>query len=683
MKRGLAWLGSAMLVLFLLTACSGGGGGSDDSDDTGSIPDPSGPPANVTVSVIPNLETDTFTIIANVTDSSGAPVNNGTPVVFNASSGDLSTLQNVTDGGEARTVLSNPEATSVTIEAIVNASVSGEATLNISGPPAAIVVTTGLPPNAFLAPGESTSVTAYVTDVVGQPVFDGTPVYFSSNSVVAVVEDLAYTRDGFATAHFTAGPGSENVTVTAATEVDPQTGFSASDTTVVPVTDGQAASITFVSVSPEEFIGIRGSGQNQVAELLFQVFDAAGNPIPDGTEIQFSLPLGLNGGACLIDATAATPNCNSARAFTFDGEVSARVQSGTVAGPLRVVASFTNAQGTVISTQGIVAVVSGPPDNEHITISQELFNQSGFVREGLENGFNVTLADRYGNVIKDGTPVSFISDCGRIGINADGVDQFDSFLVTTEDGAASAQFLTSNPVKELCTIVAYTPGEEAYDDFNGNGVYEAGIDICTGDADEPYIDENLNGSYTPGEIFIDTNGNGRYDTRNGQCDMATLIWSDANLQMSAFIGELNIEFFDPDTGLWGVSSDFDLEHGDILRLRFSAQDTFGNALVSGTTVSVDASTCPPEALALGATGLEVDSAANTATITLPDRLGEGDLFGVVLRDRTVHAVDETPGSCQVNFKINPPDNTTTTGDHGGVPRSQTMFIGYGLDLTAP
>ena len=668
MKRSLAWLGSAILVLFLLTACSGGGGGGDDSDDTGTIPEPSGPPANVVLTVVPNLDDETFTINARVTDASGAPVNDGTPVVFSASSGDLSQLQVGTSNGEATTVLSNPGAASVTIGAIVNATVSGETTLNISGPPANIVVTSNLPPNAFLAPGESTSITAFVTDVVGQPVYDGTRIFFSTNGVAATIEESATTRDGFATATFTAGPTAGSVIVTGASEVDPQTGLAAIGTTEVPVSDGDAASITFISVTPDDFIGVKGSGQNEIAEMIFGVFDAAGNPIPDGTEITFSLNQALNSGARLLNTSASS----------IDGEVSVRVQSGFVAGPLRVTASFTNTQGMLISSQGVVTVVSGSPDNEHFTISQTLFNQSGFVQEGLLNNFNVSLADRFGNVIKDGTPVSFISDCGRIGVNADGVDELGSFVITTIDGKASAEFRTSNPVKELCTIVAYTPGQEAFDDLNANGVYDPGTDICTGDAPEPFVDENLDGSYTSGELFIDTNGNGRYDRANNQCDMETLLWDDANVMMTANIGIMNIVYFDPEFNGFLDAPFFGLQllHGESLFLRFTAQDTNGNALVAGTTVTV-AADCAENELALFASGLVKDG--NGGTITLPDRIGSGDTFGVTLQDLTVHADDEEPKTCRIDFTITPPDNQTTTGNHGGVTRFNTIFVEFGRD----
>ncbi|MDT8442142.1 MAG: hypothetical protein RQ723_10820 [Desulfuromonadales bacterium] len=678
MRKFLYWFCFATAV-FAMSACGGGGGGGSSSDNSGEFPTPSGPPADIVLTSQYIASEGNFTIFASVTDAFGNPANDGTVVAFSASGGDVSPSQVSTVGGQASTILIPTSPGSASVSAVINANVTDELLLTLAGPPATIVLSSDLTPGVSLSPGESTTVTAFITDSAGRPVYDGTLVYFSADSN-ATVDATAPTRNGFATAQFRAGPFSGTVSVRADTAVDPETGNNASQTLTVPVSDGNVAVISFLEVTPDDFIAVRGSGQNEMAQLRFRIQDAAGNPVPNGTRIDFTLSPRMSGGARLVEETTSVVN----------GEVVARVQSGSVAGPLRVVASYTSPLGVTVSSQGLVAVVGGMPVNERLTMSQTYFNQAGYRTEGLLNFFNVSLADRFGNIVKDGTPVSFISDCGRIGVNAIGVDELGSFIVTTTDGKASAEFRTGNPIKPLCNIVGYTTGQEAYADLNGNGIYENGSDICTGDRGEPFLDENNNGQHDSGELYIDTNGNGRYDGPNGICDMETIIWGNSKVTMSATVGPLNLQYYNTDTSSWvsAPSSGLALSHGESLSLRFFAQDEFGSALVSDTTVSINADRLEcRESIALFNSDIPPAGPGILYLLRtkLPDRSGGGDSFQVLLQDTTTHDAEETPKVCRIDFSIDPPegvgDDPTTAGSgSNGSPRSATIFVSTGGDF---
>jgi len=80
----------------------------------------------------------------------------------------------------------------------------------------------------------------------------------------------------------------------------------------------------------------------------------------------------------------------------------------------------------------------------------------------------------------------------------------------------------ANPRDGLVTIVAVVRGEEAFEDRNGNGTWDA--DEFFFDEEEPFVDANDNGQHDPGEAFRDTNQNGQHDGANGAWDAAGEIW---------------------------------------------------------------------------------------------------------------------------------------------------------------
>jgi hypothetical protein len=97
-----------------------------------------------------------------------------------------------------------------------------------------------------------------------------------------------------------------------------------------------------------------------------------------------------------------------------------------------------------------------------------------------------------------------------------------------------------NPRDGLVTILAYTNGEEAFDDTNGNGIYDKGEPFT--DIGEPFLDMNDDGIWQTNEPFVDIpctadqaskklngctiagKGNGKRDGPNGVWDENTLIW---------------------------------------------------------------------------------------------------------------------------------------------------------------
>ncbi|MBS2028899.1 MAG: hypothetical protein JST54_13440 [Deltaproteobacteria bacterium] len=93
---------------------------------------------------------------------------------------------------------------------------------------------------------------------------------------------------------------------------------------------------------------------------------------------------------------------------------------------------------------------------------------------------------------------------------------------------------TVNPRDGQAALVAFTIGEECYNDVNRNGHFDPGEeDLASCDLGEPFLDENGNGMYDGpgvdpaipgGEPFFDYDQNGAWTPPNGKWDAQIPIW---------------------------------------------------------------------------------------------------------------------------------------------------------------
>ncbi|MDY0004993.1 MAG: hypothetical protein RBU30_27080, partial [Polyangia bacterium] len=79
-----------------------------------------------------------------------------------------------------------------------------------------------------------------------------------------------------------------------------------------------------------------------------------------------------------------------------------------------------------------------------------------------------------------------------------------------------------NPRDGVVTLLAIARGSEAWIDLNNNGVRDEGEPFT--DTDEPFLDVDDDGVYTPGvDEYFDSNGDGSWTPKNGQYDGDTFI----------------------------------------------------------------------------------------------------------------------------------------------------------------
>ncbi len=575
---------------------------------------------------------DSITLTASLVDADQVGIA-GIPLKFRLNSGEalLSEFNPITDAqGQAevgvRQRTSGESVVSVSTDNLASAS----ATLTFV-PDAADSILLSITPTDLSINGTA-SITANVLDAFGNPMPVGTRVEFATNGIGTITSSALTDANGDAVATFTAATQAGLVTITASSD-------GASATANLTVHPASAGIIELDNVTPQ-VIGIDGSGTVQSSLITFRVRDNLGNPVEDGTEVQFALGSTTLGGGESI-ATGDEVGSNSTVGYTnSEGLVSVSLKSGKVAGNVDVVASINN-----ISAAARVTIVGGVPDLDRFSLAVEYLNIAGGVTFGLQDTVTAFVGDRFGNVVSDETGVSFITEGGTIGTSIG----TGAFSTTTSFGQASAVLQTANPAppllgglptlfrtanssfsanydcgtfafvsnastgQSLCgnpsvtTIVAYTSGSESFIDNDGNGVFDALIDqhselgyqddnnngrwdqgeIITerGDSSEPYIDANDNRTFDSGEFYIDVNSNSRFDGPDGLFQDNTTIWHSIRVLFSSTTAPLVVTTSNGDN-----PNGFQIPNGGSLTFVLQAlSDQYGNALVSGTRFNVRAS----------------------------------------------------------------------------------------------
>jgi hypothetical protein len=192
-------------------------------------------------------------------------------------------------------------------------------------------------------------------------------------------------------------------------------------------------SIQFESASPiDNSIVIKGQGgisRTETATLKFKVFDIFSNPLP-GKSVTFT-KIPANADVTINKAVDSTDQ---------NGEVIMTVNSGTTATTFRVQATVT---GTAISTQSdSIVVTTGQAVQRAMSISEVKANIEGWTYDSgpvtPATQVNILLADKFGNPVADGTPITFQTNMGAIGTSSKGA-------CNTVNGGCSVDFRTQEP----------------------------------------------------------------------------------------------------------------------------------------------------------------------------------------------------------------------------------------------
>ncbi len=269
-----------------------------------------------------------------------------------------------------------PTSVIVTASFTTTSTISSTATVAIAVPPPASL-TVVANPSSILVLG-TTTITATVYDAGGNPVPDGTQVNFvlsdSSYGTLSNATSTTANTNGTATTTFIAGNKAGGVAITAISG-------SVSNNTSLNIVPAATGSIEFVSASPQ-VVGIAGSGQPETSFVTFYVRDINGNAAADGTAVTFTMN-GPGGGAYI---TGSVVGASVATSSSVNGNASVTLHSGTVAGPVTIIAStyvnagqqttLSSAIDAVVTTIPVVSV-SGFPSSGTLRIDNELITYAG------------------------------------------------------------------------------------------------------------------------------------------------------------------------------------------------------------------------------------------------------------------------------------------------------------------
>ena len=500
------------------------------------------PPTPVSMSLAVNplsISIQSQTVVsATLRDASGNPAyNNGVTFLITGGTGtgSFSPLPSIVSSVTATTNASGV-ATATLYSGTISGSITIQAQSTIGGltKTTSLLVTSdpdsisiGVPVGASstITNGQTVAIVATVLNVVGMAVSDGTVVNFEITSLGippgTLSASAASTISGEAKVTFTADPS-----LTGGVIVEASVGTLPPVQLIVIVNPALAGSLKFITATPA-VINILGGSITDSA-VSFMVLNQVGAPMAD-QPVTFT----LNGptGATLDTGGGTTSSAST----DSDGLVTTYLHAGAVAGPVRILASTVVDPGppavTLNASSGAISIGGGLPSMRFLSPSVTKFNVDGLSCDGVTDTISLRLADRFGNYnIVVGTSVSFATAYGAI----------DTSNVTDAMGATSSIWRSQNPrsATGIVPILVFTTGEENFVDTNGNGNYDTGVDTFTSadDLPEPFIDNNDNDTWEAGELFFDwpsyvppvspnaVNPNGVYDQGTGIPFFGNGVW---------------------------------------------------------------------------------------------------------------------------------------------------------------
>jgi hypothetical protein len=482
---------AAVLLGLSLAACGGGGGsagappfgsGGGGGGGGGTTPQPT-----VTVS----LSTSTVTgatpavVTARVRDEFGSNVA-GQVVQFSTAGGlgKFSANSALTDASGIAAVNLEPATQSTTgaDEVVVSTTLNGQ---SVSGRAGFQLSATQVTIASFVSDATTLSAYGQANLTVALAGFTaGTPVGISVISAcvnkgkASLTPTSATTSTGAAT--FTYRDNGCGATDLADTLQASVTGTTTTASLQIGLTSPTVSSITFTGATPQ-VIYLRGTGLNETSQVVFQVRDAAGNGLANQSVtlemVALSGDVTLDGGSVPVTKLSDS-----------QGNVSVRINAGTIPTSVRVKATLQGPSGPVSTVSSALAVAVGLPSQLNFSLSQQTKNIEGMNIDGTPNTYQIIASDRLGNPVPDGTAMNFITEGGQV--------EAIQFTQTVAGIArATANFVSSEPrpVDGRVTVLTYALGEESFLDANGNNTFDASEDYQ--DLGNVFLDRNFDGTY--------------------------------------------------------------------------------------------------------------------------------------------------------------------------------------------
>ncbi len=141
-------------------------------------------------------------------------------------------------------------------------------------------------------------------------------------------------------------------------------------------------------------------------------------------------------------------------------------------------------------------------------VTDETATGGGIIEHGgVTVTITATAGDRVNAKVTSGT-VYFRTEYGLLSASSCTIDSTGTCSITWTS-ELDFSLLYNYPASYINAITAYTVGEEAFIDTQTNGALDAGETFI--DTDEPFLDRDDDGFYTPGvDFYVDIDGDGAH-----------------------------------------------------------------------------------------------------------------------------------------------------------------------------
>lgn len=443
-------------------------------------------------------------------------------------------------------------------------------------------------------------------------------VNFSASCGQVAPASVATNASGVAIASFTAtdvaGTGTTSTTSTQGCggrtiEITASTPGGVPVSRSLNVTAAPATNMSFVAVTPSR-IYLANSGGPTQAIAQFRLVNAIGEPL-QGQAVQLSLKTS-NGG--IPKATLGSVGNTAPVTLTTDsnGKVAIPIFSGTV--PTNVVVNAALVSNPAVQTDSsILTIASGRAAQDRVSLSLEKLSIEGANIDGSTSIVTLSLADRQGNPVPDGTAVNFVTEGGVM------IPPVCTTGAVAGNSQCTVQIRSQNPrpANGRVAILAYVAGEEDFVDGNFNNVYDCGESFS--DLGTAFRDDNENGGFDTGEFSVPR------DASSSACGAGVVpspqagdgVWGTADVRRQATIifatSQASITgTFQPPVTSTTVVGTVSTSVTETVGLDIIVADLNGNSMPTGTIITLSVTDRTSDANACALVG--------NSSVTVPNTL---------------------------------------------------------------
>lgn len=444
-----------------------GGVTTDTTDTTGDTTTGEGPSVSVSTgseSIVADGSSQAL-ITATVLDIDDNNVTNGTTVTFTTTAGDIdsvtagtqTTYSSVTANGIASALLTSPTNVGSAIVTATCSGVNGSTEVNFIPDVVSTVSLTITPTNLTADDSSTSTVRAVITDANNNAVADGETIsFFVTTGTGTLSVPTGTTSGGVVTVTYTASDTAGTEIITA------QSTNGTSGTVNITLIGVQIGSVT-LNAGQDELIADGITNTNITATIL----DSSGNPIADGTTINFI----NNTGFGVLSAATATTTAGSASVV-----LTSPTQSGQTA--------FIKADAGSLSGNTIVSFIPGPVHRIVTVANPQSIPDDFFICPDDSSRIFAAVLDINDNPVADGTEVVFSVDKGWIWDNyplcTTPVPITSSKTIPTANGMAKIAIFGGGVVET--GTVSICASSLCYEDASGNPGIQVSYGATIGEA---------------------------------------------------------------------------------------------------------------------------------------------------------------------------------------------------------